>query len=94
MLEDLVEEDDSNPHTWHLLGMAYYGGHMLDEAQVGAAMQGLRACRLQVFCRRPECAIIGGVKIWERCEQGAAWGQDGGQGGTEGDKFDVPPRGL
>ena len=50
VLEDLVEEDDSNPHTWHLLGMAYYGGHMLDEAQVGAATQGLRACRLQCMC--------------------------------------------
>lgn len=32
VLEDMVEEDDSNPHTWHLLGMAYYGGGMLDEA--------------------------------------------------------------
>ena len=33
MLEDLVEEDDSNPHTWHLLGTAYYAGGMLEEAQ-------------------------------------------------------------
>ncbi len=34
VLEDMVEEDDSNPHTWHLLGMAYYAGLMLEEAQV------------------------------------------------------------
>ena len=34
VLEDLVEEDDSNPHTWHLLGTAYYAGGMLEEAQV------------------------------------------------------------
>lgn len=33
VVEDLVEEDDSNPHTWHLLGLAYYGGHMFEEAQ-------------------------------------------------------------
>ncbi|KAG1672225.1 hypothetical protein FOA52_002926 [Chlamydomonas sp. UWO 241] len=32
VLEEMVEEDDSNPHTWHLLGMAYYGGGMLEEA--------------------------------------------------------------
>ena len=30
-----MEEDDSNPHTWHLLGTAYYAGGMLEEAQVG-----------------------------------------------------------
>ena len=34
VLEDLVKEDDSNPHTWHLLGTAYYAGGMLEEAQV------------------------------------------------------------
>ena len=33
VLEDLVEEDDSNPHTWHLLGTAYYAGGMLEEAR-------------------------------------------------------------
>ena len=34
VLEDLVEEDDSNPHTWHVLGTAYYAGGMLEEAMV------------------------------------------------------------
>ncbi|GAX77182.1 hypothetical protein CEUSTIGMA_g4628.t1 [Chlamydomonas eustigma] len=33
VLEDLVEEDDCNPHTWHLLGTAYYAGGMLEDAQ-------------------------------------------------------------
>ena len=33
VLEALVEEDDRNGHTWHLLGMAYYAGGMLDEAK-------------------------------------------------------------
>ena len=33
VLESLVEEDDRNAHTWHLLGMAYYAGGMLEEAK-------------------------------------------------------------
>jgi len=34
VLEDLIEEDDSNPHAWHVLGTAYYAGGMLEEALV------------------------------------------------------------
>lgn len=32
VLEDLIEEDDSNPDVWHLLALAYYSGHQYEEA--------------------------------------------------------------
>ena len=33
VLEGLVEEDDSNPDVWHMLGLAYYAGQQLEEAR-------------------------------------------------------------
>eukprot|EP00798_Chlamydomonas_sp_ICE-L_P014213 gene14213-20183_t len=33
VLEGLIEEDDSNPATWHLLGLAFYSAELYEEAQ-------------------------------------------------------------
>lgn len=33
ILETLIEENDGDPVTWHLLGLAYYSGHNYTEAQ-------------------------------------------------------------
>ncbi|KAF5838153.1 hypothetical protein DUNSADRAFT_3348 [Dunaliella salina] len=50
VLESLIEEDDSNPHFWHLLGLAFYSGHHYEEAleavgKSGTLMQQLRIPR-------------------------------------------------
>jgi hypothetical protein len=46
VLEDLLQENDTVPEVWHLLGYAFYGALMLEEAEEVAAHGAALAAKL------------------------------------------------
>ena len=62
VLESLVEEDDSNPHVWHLLSLAYYSGGHWEEAEDAFGRGETLLRRLQVGKEEPIWADVADLR--------------------------------